>query len=189
LNSYGLYEYMRRQTSDCRAHFETDNARMMDAAAGVEQGIPIRVSRVDMHIGDLVYLTNQQIVTELNQFLEQQDAPFGPFTYVSDASVRLKQLRRSKPLKAEALEAHLKSFAESSGYSLQAFEVWDKVIFMKDRRDLVAHHPIKLQSDDLSYVKVLIANPNSEIAPIKEAVQALLTSAEKLAESQPTLSR
>ena len=136
------------------------------------------VSKADMHIGDLVYFTNQRMVTDMNVYLEAVQAPFGPFLYISDAAILLQQLKR-KPNKAAQFRGYLVSFAAAHGLNANLFDQWLDVVWAKDRRDMAAH-PLELCAEDLSYLKGLITDPNSPIQHYAAAVDALVKVAERL---------
>lgn len=136
-------------------------------------------NKADIHIGDLVYLTNQRMVTDLNDHLETMRAPFGPFVYISEAATLLQQLARKKPSKAAQFRGYLVSYTEAYGLNVSLFDQWMDVVWAKDRRDFAAH-PLELRTKDLSYLKNLIATPNSPIQQYAVAVDALVKVAERL---------
>lgn len=138
-------------------------------------------SKEDMHIGDLVYHTNEAITDQLNRLLRERDAEFGPFFFVSDASLQLLQLQRKKSskawTKATELRNYLEEVATSMGFKVEAFEQWGQVMKAKNRRD-AASHPLKMRKEDLSFFKSLLAQPSSRITGYTQAVEALVVVAE-----------
>lgn len=139
--------------------------------------------RADMHVGDLVRLTNPVFADLLEQYLQNNQAPFGPFAYVSDAAIKLQQLRRAgKEKVAGQLQRHLEGFAQDQGFSAAAFDQWWWVIRAKDRRDAMGPRPFKPRStnhsiisdEDITFLKGLISDPTSPIAAYKDAVSALI---------------
>jgi hypothetical protein len=135
-------------------------------------------SKADMHIGDLVYYTNQRMVTDLNTFLKSQRAPFGPYQYISEVATKLQQLQH-KPNKAAQLRGYLNDFAASQGFDEGMFDQWSEVVFAKDRRDWAAH-PLKQRIEDLSFLRGLLSSPSSPIAHCSAAVDALVQVAGRL---------
>lgn len=136
-------------------------------------------SKADLHIGDLVYFTNKKMVTDLNSFLSNAEAPYGPYLYISDTASELQKLQKRKPNKAAQLRGYLETFASEQGLNASLFDQWFEVVWAKDRRDLAAH-PLKQRTEDLSYLKGLIADPNSPLQCCAAAVEALVKVAERL---------
>ncbi|GFR50249.1 hypothetical protein Agub_g12435 [Astrephomene gubernaculifera] len=135
-------------------------------------------TKADMHIADLMYLYDMDMVTALNIFFKKEKAPFGGFYHISDVTKELERLTAEKSNKAAELKGYLDSFAKQQGFSVKAFEEWRQVIYAKDRWDRLAQ-PLKTRTEDLTFLRSLINDAGSCIQPFKNAVLALVVTAEK----------
>lgn len=131
-----------------------------------------------MHIRDLMYYTNQYMAPALNASLARQGAPYGGFTFISDAAQKLQKLRVKSANRAAEFKGYLEAFAREEGFDVDAFDEWSKVVYAKERGDLAAH-PLKLGGEDLCHLKQLAGDSASPIASYCHAVLALVTVAEK----------
>lgn len=138
-------------------------------------------SKADLYIGNLVCLSNKRMTTDLDTYLDTMQAPFGPFAYISDAAIYLQQLKRKphKAAKAAQLHGYLAAFSAAHGLDVKLFDQWMELVWAKDRRRFAAQ-PVELCAEHLSYLKGLIAAPNSPIQHYAAAVDALVKVAERL---------